>query len=332
MSSVSALKLKVVVALLLLVVAWQSFSHHPFTECPKCEAGHFEEQQDTFTCPEQPPTPDTDIEDSSEDKQQEPVDSVLAQNGFYVGGPPQHSQQFCNSGLKPACTGQCKEMLDFVLGQREASSWNIYYHELAVWLTGKGLDKGGSMVEVGIAYGGLSSAIMRELPQINYHSVDPFIADYDTSDLTSATYVAKAKSEGLSPADFSLFWAQALNYNLKQIADNCPGRFTLHHMTSTAAAGRFNRHSVDVVMIDGLHTRAGVDDDIEAWIHVVKPGGYLLFNDYGHPAWPGVTASVVDLAKSLSTEIIDLGHSNVAVQIPSDRSLLQLKLTRDGSM
>jgi len=50
---------------------------------------------------------------------------------------------------------------------------------------------------------------------------------------------------------------------------------------------------IDMLIIDGDHTERGVAADIDGWLPFVKPGGYLVFHDYGSNNWPAVK-QVVD--------------------------------------
>jgi predicted O-methyltransferase YrrM len=44
----------------------------------------------------------------------------------------------------------------------------------------------------------------------------------------------------------------------------------------------------DVLIIDGDHTLEGVKADFENYWRSVKPGGYIIFDDYDAPAWPDI--------------------------------------------
>ena len=64
---------------------------------------------------------------------------------------------------------------------------------------------------------------------------------------------------------------------------------------STRAAYLFAPASLDVVFIDGDHSRAG--DDLSAWAPKVKRGGLLCGHDYHDDAWPQVVADVDHFAR-----------------------------------
>ena len=43
------------------------------------------------------------------------------------------------------------------------------------------------------------------------------------------------------------------------------------------------------LIIDGDHSDFGVNHDFYNYRHLVKRGGYIIFDDYGNPNWPGLT-------------------------------------------
>jgi len=68
--------------------------------------------------------------------------------------------------------------------------------------------------------------------------------------------------------------------------------------------------TVDMVFVDGDHTREGCAADITAWLPHIKTNGYILFHDYGSRNWPGVALAVDEImgaeAKIGSAEKIGL--------------------------
>jgi len=49
---------------------------------------------------------------------------------------------------------------------------------------------------------------------------------------------------------------------------------------------------VDMCFVDGAHDYDSVRDDIRVWRPLVKPGGILLFHDYGNEHLPHVKAAI----------------------------------------
>lgn len=69
-------------------------------------------------------------------------------------------------------------------------------------------------------------------------------------------------------------------------------RSRLLQMDSVAAAALFQDNSLDYGFIDADHSYQGCKRDNEAWIRKIRPGGYLMGHDYGHPKFPGVKRAV----------------------------------------
>jgi hypothetical protein len=58
--------------------------------------------------------------------------------------------------------------------------------------------------------------------------------------------------------------------------------------TDSKATKQAKKNLYDLAVIDGDHSYAGVKWDSENYVGLVKPGGYVLFDDYANRAWPGV--------------------------------------------
>lgn len=54
-----------------------------------------------------------------------------------------------------------------------------------------------------------------------------------------------------------------------------------------------SRADIDLLFIDGDHAETALQGDIDGWVKFVRPGGYVLFHDYGSINWGDVT-KVVD--------------------------------------
>jgi len=52
---------------------------------------------------------------------------------------------------------------------------------------------------------------------------------------------------------------------------------------------------LDMLFIDGSHTKSDVVDEFEAWRPYLREGGVVAFHDYAEPNWPGVAEAVVEL-------------------------------------
>jgi hypothetical protein len=65
------------------------------------------------------------------------------------------------------------------------------------------------------------------------------------------------------------------------------GRVEIVWLPSVMAAKQIEDASVDLVFLDGDHSRIGVATDLAAWENKVKPGGYIGGHDYGNPSLAG---------------------------------------------
>lgn len=52
---------------------------------------------------------------------------------------------------------------------------------------------------------------------------------------------------------------------------------------------------VDLLFIDSSHLREPTVAEYKAWRPAMAPGGVIVFDDYGHHAWPGVAEAVAEL-------------------------------------
>ncbi len=65
-------------------------------------------------------------------------------------------------------------------------------------------------------------------------------------------------------------------------------------MPSVEAASKLPDESVDLIFIDGDHSREGCSVDIKSWWPKLKLGGVMMGHDYSHKHFPDVIASVGD--------------------------------------
>lgn len=69
-------------------------------------------------------------------------------------------------------------------------------------------------------------------------------------------------------------------------------RGILYNMTSEQAAPLIPDGSLDMVIIDALHTEEQVAQDIRLWTPKVRPDGIMMGHDYDSSRHPGVTIAV----------------------------------------
>jgi cephalosporin hydroxylase len=52
---------------------------------------------------------------------------------------------------------------------------------------------------------------------------------------------------------------------------------------------------VDLLFIDSSHEREPTLAEVATWRPVLAPGALVVFDDYGHPDYPGVAEAVSEL-------------------------------------
>lgn len=137
----------------------------------------------------------------------------------------------------------------------------------------KAIPVGGTALEVGSGLGG-SLACLAVNPDIALTAIDPYVP-YD--ELTHAG-VASGHQEG----DEAVFWETANHYNYQS-------RTRLLKLPSHEAAGCLPGQ-LDLVLIDGNHTEAVVEEDLRLYWPMVRDGGLLVGHDYT-TRFPGVVAT-----------------------------------------
>ena len=96
--------------------------------------------------------------------------------------------------------------------------------------------------------------------------------------------------------------------------------------TEDEAIEQASKRRYNLLIIDGDHSYFGVTHDFYNYRHLVKRGGYIIFDDYGNPNWPGLTDFVdKEVAKMPELEFVgtDVYSAIFRVIAPQD-------LTRRG--
>ena len=75
-------------------------------------------------------------------------------------------------------------------------------------------------------------------------------------------------------------------------------------LSDSSAAGRaWTGGEVDIVFVDGNHTPEFVEADIDAWLPHVRPGGLMVFHDYGGIFWDHVKYTVDTKMKKYNSDV-----------------------------
>lgn len=149
----------------------------------------------------------------------------------------------------------------------------------------KQLPSGSKVVELGSYKGRSSVAIASVLPAESIlYCVDHFQG-----------------SEEHKQSNLDLNLLKAFTKNIEQFG--VKDKISTLSMTTTEAAAKFDPESLDLVLVDAAHDYDSVKADLLNWYPKIKPGGFLLCDDY-EVGWPGVMRAVktVGLEGTLITE------------------------------
>jgi hypothetical protein len=143
--------------------------------------------------------------------------------------------------------------------------------------------------EIGVFDGKMSASLLRDLHDLALIMVDPWSPasqDY----LNSGAKLAATSAQK---------WEETMQAAMRQTAF-ANGRRTILRMTSAAAAGQVEPHSLDFVFIDAVHSRKCVLQDLELWEPKIRVGGLISGHDYGNPQTPGVETAVYEFLDKYS--------------------------------
>lgn len=117
-------------------------------------------------------------------------------------------------------------------------------------------------VEVGVYHGETSASWLSQIPQLEMLLVDPHLESmYTTLYLTEPLEDMKLLRRRMAPHIDS-------------------GRAVMLTAPSVSAASWVSNSSLDLVFLDGDHTRQALADDIQAWAPKLRPGGIMAGHDY----------------------------------------------------
>lgn len=239
---------------------------------------------------------------------------------------PHRSEYNCNS---PECMATLRY---FKLAYSE--KWALRHESL---IKSMKANKCTSIVEIGIARGSLSYAIMNAttfernhyrtsqasgsgvIPSkedgiaTEYHAVDPFLGHYDDDHDQMSHEFEKVNQAGNS-SKTSIVWAAAILHKMSEF--HC--RFRLHHGMSHDMVHHFNNESIKCIFLDGNHAYAAVKQDIHDWMPKLQRGGYFYFDDYG-AMFMGTVKAIDELTdrNSLTLQTANM-LGNVYIQKPRD--------------
>ncbi len=146
--------------------------------------------------------------------------------------------------------------------------------------------------EVGTWRGDFAAAILASRRPARLYLIDPWEyrtdPGYDQASYGGHSEDGQARLDAMHASVLERFDAQIRS-----------GQVLVRRARSLEAAAGFADESLDWVYIDADHSYEGVSGDLEAFFRVVRPGGFLAGDDYGHEgSWfeDGVRRAVDEFA------------------------------------
>ena len=139
------------------------------------------------------------------------------------------------------------------------------------------------VLEIGTLFG-VGVAMIHEncrglFSKMHFTVIDPLIGHIGRHDKSSLDPLTKA------PATREIFIHNMQRMNIPKLD------YTIIEKLSTEdeAIEQASKRRYNLLIIDGDHSYFGVKHDFYNYRHLVKRGGYIVFDDYGNPNWPGLT-------------------------------------------
>lgn len=177
-------------------------------------------------------------------------------------------------------------------GKRKDEPVNLPTHRehLGQWLNEHGLV--GSMVEIGVCFGGFSKIVLKNWRGAAYHMIDPWT--------TQDPRVYRENQE-----EASIYERRYEECVAIAAADP---RVRIHRALSGDAVNQFQDNSLDCCYIDGNHSYEAVSQDLTDWWPKMKSGGLFCGHDYYNSKeggnWCLVEDAVVDWMKGKNLTLI----------------------------
>jgi SAM-dependent methyltransferase len=145
-----------------------------------------------------------------------------------------------------------------------------------------------SGAELGVLHGHTTRHLLKTCPALRMLAVDtwqPGDPALDTPDNGQRRTTADNGYRSYADVDMD-----AAHRGVLDIAGEFPRRLQIMRMPTWQAAELVPSASLCFVFVDADHTAEGVERDIRAWAHTLKPNGWLLGHDWDHHS----VASVID--------------------------------------
>jgi hypothetical protein len=142
--------------------------------------------------------------------------------------------------------------------------------------------------EVGVLTGKLSAPLLAARPLLTLYLIDSWAPPAPGSSYLTTPDDHATKSAADHERDYRRALAATAPY-----AD----RRRVRRMLSVEAAAELRRNMggarrFGFAFLDADHSRAGLAADIDAWLPLIRPGGWIGGHDHDHPLFPGVAEAV----------------------------------------
>lgn len=81
-------------------------------------------------------------------------------------------------------------------------------------------------------------------------------------------------------------------------------KYTLYEEPSWDAVRHFEDESIDLLFVDGDHSKHGINEDCKVWPQKVKHGGIIIFHDY-NSSWLEIKMAVDKLSDLVTVDAVD---------------------------
>jgi len=195
---------------------------------------------------------------------------------------------------------------DLLLGRLAGSLGSAVLRSLVLRAVGSSAPH---VLEIGSLFGISIAALDRScfglFDELTFTAIDPLDGYYNTALKDILTGV---------PVSSAVF---AENLRRAGIAEDRV-RLVQKLSTDEVALSAVESKSVDMLFIDGDHTRFGVEFDYRNYVHAMKLGGFVVLDDYKSKDWPDVEEFVDDeLMKDERLVFVGAGWDTVVFRVVS---------------
>lgn len=141
-----------------------------------------------------------------------------------------------------------------------------------------------TFVEVGVDRAITSRIVIASRPKLTAFLVDPYKAGVPGTPWWKSGSVMPSRPQAMF---------DAAKRRAHEVIAPYRKQATFYEMPSVEAAAMLTGNLFDMVFIDGDHSYEGCLLDIQTWLPLVKPGGWICGHDYDKPERGQVTEAVL---------------------------------------